>query len=159
MDKRERGEGTIQLRGDTWRLRYRVNGKRFTQTVCGTKGDALKELRRLLQSADEGEHIAPAKMTLNQWYEQWVLLLERRQDGVQAKRGRGAIGARTLERYQELMRLHVLPKLGNRPLQRLTPTEFDDLYLALEGKRSAGRRLPLCRRTKGHHQVQSGIAR
>lgn len=137
-DKRDRGEGTIEQRGDTWRLRYRVNGKRFTQSVRGTKADALKELRRLLQSADEGEHIAPAKVTLNQWYDQWVLLLERRQDGVQAKRGRGAISARTLERYQELMRLHVLPKLGRHPLQRLTPTDFDDLYLALEAKLSAG---------------------
>jgi len=142
-DKRDRGEGTILERKrhsdgtSSWRLRYRVNGTRYSATFQGSKTDARKELRRLLKSGDDGEHIAPAKITMSQWVEKWVALLERRQDGEEAKRGRGAIGARTLERYQELMRLHVLPKLGSRPLQKITATEIDTLYVALEEKLAA----------------------
>lgn len=45
-----------------------------------------------------------------------------------------AVGRRTLERYDELLRCHVLPTRGTRPLQQLQPTEIDALYQALEGK-------------------------
>jgi hypothetical protein len=51
--KRGRGDGTIDLSGDgTWRVRYRLGGKRFQKTVTGTKAGARKELRRLLHSGD-----------------------------------------------------------------------------------------------------------
>jgi integrase len=51
-------------------------------------------------------------------------------------RRRGLVNRRTLERYEELLRLHVTPVLGRRTLQKLTGTEIDDLYVALEKKLS-----------------------
>jgi hypothetical protein len=42
------------------------------------------------------------------------------------------VGQRTLERYEELLRLHVKPKLGARPLQKPQATEIDQLYGELE---------------------------
>jgi integrase len=58
--RRTYGDGGIDARGEnSWRLRYRVNGKRFSKSFRGTKTEALKELRRLLRSGDTGEHIAP----------------------------------------------------------------------------------------------------
>ena len=55
-NRRGHGEGTIQERGeDTYRIRYRVDGLRFTKTFHGTKADARKELRRLLKAGDDGE--------------------------------------------------------------------------------------------------------
>ena len=42
------------------------------------------------------------------------------------------MNTRTLERYDELLRLHVIPALGPRPLQRVSATEIDALYAALE---------------------------
>ena len=52
MTTRSHGDGGIDQRGpDIWRLRYRVDGRRVTQTVrAPTKRDAQKELRRLLRS-------------------------------------------------------------------------------------------------------------
>ena len=137
-DKRDYGDGGIDERGkDRWRLRYRVDGKRHTKTVIGSITDAKRELRRLLKSADDGEHVAPDAITLAAWIERWIDLLERRQDGDEAPtRKRGLVNARTIERYAELLRLHVVPTLGRRRIQRLSATEIDALYMTLEQKLS-----------------------
>src|SRR5262249_21510048 len=44
---------------------------------------------------------------------------------------------KTLERYGQLLRGHVIPALGNRPLQKLQSTEIDALYTRLVEKISA----------------------
>ncbi len=46
------------------------------------------------------------------------------------------VGRRTLERYGELLRCHVVPTLGKRPLQQLQATDIDTLYQALDGRMS-----------------------
>src|SRR5262252_159331 len=152
--KRAHGDGGIDQRGENaWRLRYRVNGKRHHKTFHGSLSEARKELRRLLKSADDGVHIAPSKITLAQWAAQWLALLERKSTEeakapeaeqqsaeekatgdkeAKRKRKRGLVSARTLERYDDLLRLHVLPTLGSRPVQKLMGTEIDDLYIKLE---------------------------
>src|SRR5690242_19465590 len=101
--RRAHGDGSIDQRGDNaWRLRYRVNGRLFTKTVRGAKKDAQAELRRLLTSGDAGEHVAPDKKTLKQWAEEWIAI------GAPGRRRR-KVGARAVERYDELLRCHVLP--------------------------------------------------
>jgi integrase len=108
--------------------------QRFTKSFHGSIGDARKELRRLIKSADDGQHVAPDKLSLDTWVDRWVAL-QRRGDSDQPRRG--LVNARTLERYEELLRLHVLPVLGKRPLQRISATEIDELYTALETRMSA----------------------
>jgi integrase len=135
MSRRDHGDGAIDARGpDRWRLRWRVDGKRFTKSFHGSIGEARKELRRLIKSADDGAHVAPDKLPLAAWIDRW-LALQRRSDTDQP--GRGLVNARTLERYEELLRLHVVPTLGKRPLQRITATEIDALYMALGERLSA----------------------
>jgi integrase len=125
MSKRDHGDGGIDERGpDRWRFRWRVDGKRYSKSFHGSIGEARKELRRLIKSADDGVHVAPDKLALAAWVDHWLALLRRGEDtGV-----RGLVNARTLERYGELLRLHVVPALGKRPLQRITATEIDTLY-------------------------------
>src|SRR5262245_3533644 len=95
--KRGRGDGTIDQSGkDTWRIRYRLNAKRFQKTVTGSKADAQKELRRLLHSGDTGEHVSPDKVTLGDWIDHWVSI------GCPGNRNRKKVGQRTGERYAEL---------------------------------------------------------
>jgi len=126
--KRGFGDGGIDSRGpDTWRLRYRVNHRRFTKTFRGTLPEARKELRRLIKSGDDGVHVVPDKITVAQWVAQWIAAGA---PGRKKKR----VGPRTLERYGELLRCHVVPTLGARPLQQLQATEIDTLYQALDGQ-------------------------
>jgi len=132
--KRSHGDGGIDARGENvWRLRYRVNRKRFSKAFHGTLSEARKELRRLIKSGDDGEHIAPDKITLVDWIKRWIALLERQQDDGERRR-RGLVNARTIERYGELLRCHVTPTLGTRPLQQIQASEIDDLYVSLEKK-------------------------
>lgn len=126
--KRSYDDGGIEQRGENvFRLRYRVNGKKFSKTVRGKLTDARKELRKLVRSGDAGEHVAPDKITVGQWIDTWI---EAGAPGRKKKR----VGQRTLERYEELLRVHVKPKLSARPLQKLAATEIDQLYGELEGK-------------------------
>src|SRR3954471_7553489 len=122
MTKRASGEGSVQQRGEnTFRLRYRIDDQRFEKTFHGTHAEARKELRRLLKSADDGDHVAPTKITVGQWIEKWL-------DAGAPGRRRKAGSQRTLERYAQWLRTHVKPMLGSRPLQNLKASEIDLLY-------------------------------
>lgn len=128
MTKRGHGEGTIDERGEgIFRLRYRVNGERFTQTFRGTKAEARKEMRKLLKAGDDGEHVDPSKKTVGQWIAEWIAAGA---PGRKKKR----VGQRTLERYEQLLNTHVKPALGSRLLQQLRAPEIDKLYTGLDGK-------------------------
>src|SRR5260370_35514363 len=111
------GAGSIDKSGEgSWRLRYRINGKRYTKVVDGTKTEAAKELRRLLHDGDTGQHVAPDKMTFAQWVPQWLALKARSVEG------------QTRDRYEELLDKHIIPVLGQRPLQKITANDIDTLY-------------------------------
>jgi integrase len=87
--RRDHGDGGIDERGENvFRLRYRLDGKRYTTTFHGSRADAKKELRRLVRSGDVGEHIAPDKIRLADWIDRWLALLERRQDGAESEQPR-----------------------------------------------------------------------
>jgi integrase len=137
MTKRSHGDGAIDERGENaYRLRYRIDGKRFTKTFHGTLTEARRELRRVIQSGDTGEHVEPAKVTVAAWIDRWIALNQRHDVEADGSSRRGLVNRRTLERYEELLRCHVTPTLGKRPLQKLQGTEIDDLYVALEKKLS-----------------------
>jgi integrase len=126
--KRSHGDGGIDPRGpDVWRLRYRINRQRFSTTFHGTLAAARKELRRLLKSGDDGTHVDPTKLTLAAWVEQWIAA------GAPGRRQR-KVGRRTLKRYEELLRCHIVPVLGARPLQQLRAVEVDAAYRQIESK-------------------------
>ncbi len=130
--KRSHGEGGIDQRAEkSWRVRYRIGGRRFAQTVHGSRSEAQKRLRQLLHSSDAGEHIVPHKMTVGQWVEHWISI------GCPGNKRRRQVGERSIERYGELLRHHVVPALGERQLQQLDPAEIDKLYVKLAEKVSA----------------------
>jgi len=127
MSKRPHGNGSIDKRGkNSFRLRYRIDGEPFTQTFRGTLDEAKKELRRLLRSGDTGEHVVPSKDTLAEWAKHWIEI------GAPGRR-RKKVGQRAIERYDQLLRTHVLPVLGDTKLQKLSSDEIDALYTKIEG--------------------------
>jgi hypothetical protein len=65
VNRRDHGDGGIDERSPGhFRLRWRVDGKRFTKSFHGSISDARKELRRLIKSADDGQHVAPTATTI-----------------------------------------------------------------------------------------------
>lgn len=133
--RRGHGDGAIDARGEnTWRLRYRIDSRRFTKTVRGTKCEAQKALRELLHAGDEGTHVAPEKQRVAEWIEYWIGI------GCPGQQRR-KVGRRAIARYAQLLRHHVAPAVGKRPLQQLRSTELDELFEALHGKVSERTRL------------------
>src|SRR5262249_17489248 len=135
-------DGGIDQRGENaFRLRYRIGKQRYSVTFKGTLADARKKLRGLLKSGDDGQHVEPTRLTLDAWIEYWLSI------GAPGRKKKRA-GRRTLERYAQLLRGHVMPALGTKRLQQLHPTDIDRLYEGIEGKIAA--------RTQHHVHVVLG---
>lgn len=114
-------------RGVAWLLKYDgprdpATGKRrqLYKTVKGTRKDAEVELRRLLGSIDGGTHIDPHKITVAEWIETWL-----------RDHAAGRVSEKTIERYGELLRLHVAPVIGGAQLLRLSAPTVQAMYTTL----------------------------
>jgi integrase len=128
MTKRSYGDGGIDQRGEnSFRLRYRIGKQRYSVTFQGTLKEAKAKLRELLKSGDDGKHVEPTRMTVGEWAKHWLSI------GAPG-RSKKRVGRRSLERYEQLMRGHVIPELGVKRLQQLHATEIDRLYEGLESK-------------------------
>jgi integrase len=124
--RRSHGDGSITQRGEnSFRLRYRIGKQRCSATFKGTLAEAKVELRRLLRAIDTREHVAPDRGTLADWARCWL-------DSGAPGQKRQAVGDVTLEKYDRLLRVHVLPALGALKLQELDGTHIDKLYRSLQ---------------------------
>ncbi len=132
---RAHGDGGIDERSPGhFRLRYRVDGKRFTKSFHGSIGEARRELRRLIKSADDGQHVAPARTLIADYLRGWLA-------------GDTGISPKTRERYQQLAERQIIPRLGTVALQKLRPAQIADWHSALLAT-------GLAARTVGHaHRV------
>jgi integrase len=119
MKRRGHGDGSIDERGpDQYRLRWCVDGKRYSKSFHGTIKAARTELRWLLTTVDNETHVVPDKQTVADYLRDWL--------------GNDAgISPKTRERYQQLAEHQVIPHLGTVPLQRLKPAQIDDWHSAL----------------------------
>jgi len=117
--KRDHGDGGIDTRGpDRHRLRWRVGGKRYTKAFHGTKRAAQTELRRLLKSADDGQHVAPDKTTLADYLRGWL-------------DNETSCSPKTMERYRQLVDMQINPHLGATLLQNLRPAQIAEWHALL----------------------------
>jgi integrase len=129
------GSGSIERRGpDRFRLTHYVGGKRHREWVNGTRSDANRRLRELTARADAGEHVPASRITLEAWVVEWLTLLARGE--ASGMRRKGSVTPRTRERYKELLASYVLPTFGNTPIQKITPTQIDHVYIELEQRLS-----------------------
>src|SRR5438105_15580723 len=103
-----RHSGHIRQRSPgSYELRYNIGtdpatGKRktITTTVRGTRKEAEKELRRLLHTIDNGEHVDPSRMTVRDWLHAWL------------KAVRAEVSRKTHERYPPSGDHALAPALG-----------------------------------------------
>lgn len=130
--------GHIRKRGErSWELKYDVgvgaNGQRKTRYASfkGTKRDAAIELAKLITAATAGEQVDPSRVTLGEFLDGW------KRDWCKSN-----VSPKTAERYEELVRLHVVPHIGETRLQKLRAVQLVELYGKLAAK--------LAPRTIGH---------
>ena len=133
MARRQKGTGGVRARRPgVYELKFDVavnpvSGKRRTQykTVVGTRGEAERELRRLLRQVDTGDYVEPNKVTVTGLLDRW------------SNHMRSQIAPKTLERYEQLIENNIKPVLGAKKLEQLRPYHIDVAWTALlqEGRK------------------------
>jgi integrase len=127
--RRGRGEGSIYRRPDgRWvavlDLGWR-DGKRTRKYFYGrTRDQVARKLARGLARHQQGYEFANEQLTVEQFLARWL----------EAKQGTVTFG--TWRRYEELVRLHVNPRIGKRRLARLKPDQLQQFYTELQANRS-----------------------
>jgi len=132
--------GNITRRGKTsWRLKIEIgrdaNGNRkiHYETVRGKRADAERKLTDLLKSLDDRTLVDKSNVTvaefLDRWDRDWAV------DNLSPK---------TVERFRELIRLHIKPRIGAVKLQELKPADLAEFYATLsrEGRIRGGKLSP-----------------
>jgi Phage integrase, N-terminal SAM-like domain len=108
-------------------LPRRPDGTRRFESLGGypTRTQAEAALADALAHRSHGFALDPAKLTVNQYLDRWLAHI------------RTSLRARTVARYAALLRDHVRPDIGARPLKQLTPLEVQAIYdrLAVGGRR------------------------
>jgi len=118
-------KGHIRKRGkNSWAIvidvpRNPETGKRHQQwhTVHGTKKEAERELRKLLQSLEMGSYIKPQRLRLGEYLQLWL-------DGYVKTN----CSPRTLDGYQSIVNRHLTPNLGRIPLTQIHPQQIQQYY-------------------------------
>lgn len=125
MRRRSNGEGTVgshPLADGRWQARYSTtdaSGRVVRKAVYGkTRQEAARKLRDALGRRDTGV-ASSGRDTVDAYLSTWL-------EGV-----RPTLKPRTWDRYEEQVRLHLVPLLGRRSLARLAPDDVQRAYAAL----------------------------
>ena len=115
-----RTPGQIEARGkSSWRLRVFLCrdevGKRHyvSRTVKGTRRDAEKALRKMLEEHDSGRLVLPSKATLATFLDEWLAVAIKPR-----------VRASTFSFYRAIVGDYIKPELGPLRLERLTALDI-----------------------------------
>ncbi len=103
-------------RRSEWLADYRLAGKRIRRCFH-TREEAERAVARadLLSGKRDGPAGALLASTLSAYSGEWL------------RRAQGRLAPKTLRSYEQLLRVHVLPALGHRPLRELTRASLREL--------------------------------
>ncbi len=117
--KRRRGnaEGTIYLRKDgRWEARISLDQGRRKAFYGRTRQEAGQKLAVALKARQDGLPPVSERQTVRQYMGHWL------------ESSRPSLRPRTWLRYEQLLRLHVVPEIGKVRLVRLSPQHLQRLY-------------------------------
>ncbi len=127
MARRGQDEGTIRQRPNgTWEARISlgwVDGRRVRRSIYGrTKTEVRERMQAALRDVQRGIAVADERWTVGRFLEQWT-------DGLDER-----VRPSTARRYRDLVRLHLLPEIGDVRLHRLTPQHVQSVLQRLGTK-------------------------
>lgn len=136
MTRRGNHEGTVprQRSDGRWMAMYTgADGHRHS-VIAPTITECRTRLRAAIRQTDDGLAPADGRLTVGAWLEVWMR--DHVRGGTKPRR------ARTADGYETIIRLHLKPHLGRRPLARLTPEDVSRALEAVAGAPNAGRTTP-----------------
>lgn len=124
--KKANGSGTIRKRADgRWEGKYSLGydpktGKLIRKSVYGkTQKEVRLALSKIVSEMDSGTYAEPSKMKVSQWLDEWLASYTMN------------IKPATKSAYEEHIRVHIKPSLGNIPLKQLSTRDIQQLYTGL----------------------------
>jgi integrase len=125
--------------------------KRKWHAFKGTKRQAQNECTRLLHEFNTGTYVEPAKLTVEQHLRSRLAQWE--------SAPKGAIRAKTAERYRELINNQIVPHQGARLVQKLKVTDIEAWHntLAASGRKDGGGGLSLTTIRNAHRVLSKGL--
>ncbi|HKS70515.1 MAG TPA: hypothetical protein VJQ45_08840, partial [Ktedonobacterales bacterium] len=122
-NKRGNNEGSLTKRSDgRWQACITLDGAKRKFFYAKTRQEAARLLTNALRDRDQGLPIVGEKLTVAQYLTQWL------------KDIAPGLKPRSLQRYEEDVRLRIVPALGRTPLARLTAQQVQTLYTAKLGE-------------------------
>jgi integrase len=119
-------KGNLTRRGkNSWRFKFDVSANpRITKlhTLYGTKKQAQEQAAKIVADHAAGGYVDPNQLTFAEFKDKWL------RDWAAMHHSN-----KTYERNEELLRLHVIPKIGDIPLQKLKPIDLQHLYAGHAG--------------------------
>ena len=126
--KRANGEGNIRKRKDgRWEGRYTAGydektGKRLIKNVLGkTQAEVKEKLAKAVAEAESVDVRRADEYTLGTWLQTWYELY-----------AKPHLRFSTAEYYRRGIELHIVPRLGDIPLKKLTGRDLQWLYKDLQ---------------------------
>ena len=121
--RRANGEGNIRKRKDgRWEGRYTAgydkDGKAITKNVLGrTQAEVKDKLRAAIEDSKKLDPVKAGSYTLEQWLKLWYSVYVEPQ-----------VRYSTKEFYHNAIDHHIIPKLGNVKLEKLTMLQIQQFY-------------------------------
>lgn len=120
MPRRSNGEGCIVQRKDgKWQGSISINGQRVT--IYGrTRTEVSEQLKQFREQAKiNGGLPAQGKLSLKDYLQTWL-------ESIQSN-----VRPTTYACYESALRLHILPKIGNMQIKKLTPLNLNVFFTSL----------------------------
>jgi len=126
MQRRTRGDGGLYKRADgLWIGAVEIatqDGGRKRRTVSSKdKGTALNKLRALRAEVEAGRVPSSSKTTVAQWLTHWLETIHAPQ-----------VRPTTYRYYEQVVRLYLVPALGDKRLDRLTPEDIRGMHRVVQ---------------------------
>lgn len=144
MSKKGNGEGSIyEHRRDGRKVGYR--GSYTVHTAAGpkrryvsgkTREDVRRKLAKAMADRDGGFVFDAGALTVGEHVAQWL-----------QGSARGTVRESTFERYEQIVRLHIIPTLGRLKLKALTPRTCGTCTATASTPDSLQRRSTRCTRS------------
>ena len=116
--RRGNAEGSIYKRGDgRWAAAISLGGGRRRAFYGRTRGAVQEKLKAARRTIDDGLPLSSDRQTFAKFANRWL-------DDV----ARVTVKAKTFLFYESILRLHIMPAIGTRPLSRVAPQDLQALY-------------------------------
>lgn len=107
---------------------FKPDGSRnriFKNIEAKSEAAALKQANAMEAEIVKGDYLAPTKLTFSEYVEQWKPAAERKSKE----------SPKTFKRYEELLKLQILPLIGGYKLEAINPVIIENAYEKLREPR------------------------